>query len=890
MKYSVLPLQLAVIAAAQHTFVARDTSTGLSSLTLNGPASIPGPDEWTTTPLNPSLASFSIETAFFEEYLGNVSYPNTLTSKTAGVAPQIRIGGITADSTMRNPNQDAALYNYIDASVLEFLPDGTQIVMTLVSQLRKLDMDRFRPRKGLGKPQLHSRKPDQYYLDFDAQNYMANWEPWSVNISKALDISYPELQVGATVIDPLWPYNTSQAEAQFDCTSALAAGADDGHTCSEHTYQYSDSSGYVAEFGLYNDMPVPSAIQVTDECATQVNHTRLGEYLDLWQPRIHAVRSQLRRIQLGIMFRQGQYLRTGNVAGPLALQGSTQLNHGGHSFYNLCIPGILCVPICLGTHRRFDLTSDRHHLPGSSITTADGDPSAGQLSVYGYWDHPNAAYLAKLAILNLEIYNSTAMYPRPNVIVDFSVYVAHPGQRVTARTMIAPGAEIKDANVTTSRKPQVSFDSGNPSQHTAWVDQGNATDSMEQGQEITPETQCAIIRLSRLLNHDSIATCLDLSTRAVKRVVTHFDAYGTYDAHKTIPYGDENATEDERKHKRHLRDVDVEKCWRYHSGVELTQRSAEECLEYLARIGQYEAEQLVFVDESSLDRRATYHGRAWSIKGTNAQRKSFLLGLCTAKSSKAHSLLKRLRDSLNVYLATFPAPNSIIIMDKCRLYNNPEILDLIHVRGMRYEFLPSCSRDLNPVELAFSSMKDNLRGNGGYEQMATTELSDREVWLMLVGTFYNIPSEDGYGWYSQCGYNNFHKEEQEPQSCSTRVLARAAIPPTLFVFPEWGPPPAVCQATIHNPGCPGTFRRWTIGDRHEARNKDGITFSLYGPVLMANGFPRMSQLPFDSFKLTDCARQWNMKERTAVFIIQYAKADLAAVRSGQLVIPKMQGP
>lgn len=86
---------------------------------------------------------------------------------------------------------------------------------------------------------------------------------------------------------------------------------------------------------------------------------------------------------------------------------------------------------------------------GSSITTADGDPSAGQLSVYGYWDHPTAAYPAKLAILNLEIYNSTATYPRPNVTVDFSAYLAYPGQRVTARTMIAPGAEIKDANMTT---------------------------------------------------------------------------------------------------------------------------------------------------------------------------------------------------------------------------------------------------------------------------------------------------------------------------------------------------------------------------------------------------------------------------------------------------------
>lgn len=173
MRHSVLLLRLAAIVAAQHTFVSRDTHTG-SSLTLNGPASIP--NEWTTSPLDPALASFSIETAFFEEYLGNVSYPNTLSinlfqnlKERAGIAPQIRIGGITADSTTWNPNQVAALYNYVDASgalinttlgpqfwnSVKLLPEGTQIVMTLVSRVTKFAMDRPRAWKGLGKPQLH---------------------------------------------------------------------------------------------------------------------------------------------------------------------------------------------------------------------------------------------------------------------------------------------------------------------------------------------------------------------------------------------------------------------------------------------------------------------------------------------------------------------------------------------------------------------------------------------------------------------------------------------------------------------------------------------------------------------------------------------------------------
>jgi len=54
------------------------------------------------------------------------------------------------------------------------------------------------------------------------------------------------------------------------------------------------------------------------------------------------------------------------------------------------------------------------------------------------------------------------------------------------------------------------------------------------------------------------------------------------------------------------------------------ERSAEKRLDYIARIGVYTPEQLIFVDESSVDRRTTYQGHAWSIRGTKAQRKAFL--------------------------------------------------------------------------------------------------------------------------------------------------------------------------------------------------------------------------------------------------------------------------
>jgi hypothetical protein len=49
------------------------------------------------------------------------------------------------------------------------------------------------------------------------------------------------------------------------------------------------------------------------------------------------------------------------------------------------------------------------------------------------------------------------------------------------------------------------------------------------------------------------------------------------------------------------------------------EHSAEKRLDYITRISQYQANQLVFVDESSVDRRTTYRGRVWAIWGVAAQ-------------------------------------------------------------------------------------------------------------------------------------------------------------------------------------------------------------------------------------------------------------------------------
>lgn len=143
------------------------------------------------------------------------------------------------------------------------------------------------------------------------------------------------------------------------------------------------------------------------------------------------------------------------------------------------------------------------------------------------------------------------------------------------------------------------------------------------------------------------------------------------------------------------------------------ERSAEKRLDYLDRISKYHPSQLVFVDESSVDRRTTYRGHAWSIRGTKAQRKAFFVrgkryviascdlscstlsrysvlpaisldggilhcdiiqgSFCTATFSE---FIRVLLENMNRY----PAANSVIVLDNCRIHKHPDIQEMIKNR------------------------------------------------------------------------------------------------------------------------------------------------------------------------------------------------------------------
>jgi hypothetical protein len=74
-------------------------------------------------------------------------------------------------------------------------------------------------------------------------------------------------------------------------------------------------------------------------------------------------------------------------------------------------------------------------------------------------------------------------------------------------------------------------------------------------------------------------------------------------------------------------------------------------------------------------------------------------------------------------------------------------------------------------------------------------------------------------------------------------------------------------------------------DRHPNRNRDGIKFLPYGRKLDEKGFKRINNISRDFFSVEELARWLELGEQIGIasLIMQYAKADTDAIKSGRLV-------
>jgi transposase len=97
-------------------------------------------------------------------------------------------------------------------------------------------------------------------------------------------------------------------------------------------------------------------------------------------------------------------------------------------------------------------------------------------------------------------------------------------------------------------------------------------------------------------------------------------------------------------------------------------------------------------------------------------------------------------------LAPTLRPGQVVVADNRSAHHGSAVRAAIEARGAELRYLPPYSPDLNPIEEAFSKVKQALR-----RAQARTEDQLREATWQA---FAAITPADAAGWFAHCGYGS----------------------------------------------------------------------------------------------------------------------------------------
>jgi transposase len=104
--------------------------------------------------------------------------------------------------------------------------------------------------------------------------------------------------------------------------------------------------------------------------------------------------------------------------------------------------------------------------------------------------------------------------------------------------------------------------------------------------------------------------------------------------------------------------------------------------------------------------------------------------------------------AFEVYVEHFLVPTlsegQVVVLDNLGAHQPKRIRELIEERGAELVFLPSYSPDLNPIEEAFSKIKNFLRKVDARTHEALLEAMEKALLVVTPG--------DVAGWFDHCGY------------------------------------------------------------------------------------------------------------------------------------------
>jgi len=91
----------------------------------------------------------------------------------------------------------------------------------------------------------------------------------------------------------------------------------------------------------------------------------------------------------------------------------------------------------------------------------------------------------------------------------------------------------------------------------------------------------------------------------------------------------------------------------------------------------------------------------------------------------------------------------VIVADNLTAHHHPGVRAAIEARGARFLPLPAYSPDFNPIEEAFSKVKQSLR--------RARARSDDDLRSATWNAFATITPSDAAGWFAHCGYPHPHQ-------------------------------------------------------------------------------------------------------------------------------------
>ena len=166
----------------------------------------------------------------------------------------------------------------------------------------------------------------------------------------------------------------------------------------------------------------------------------------------------------------------------------------------------------------------------------------------------------------------------------------------------------------------------------------------------------------------------------------------------------------------------------------------------------------MFVDESGfhtsmtrLRARAPKGERAYGKLPRNRGKNQTLIASLTLQGGMGASMsVEGATDSevFEAYVERFLAPTltegQVVVLDKLGAHRTERVRELVEARGADLLFLPSYSPDLNPIEEAFSKIKNIVRKAGARTREALVEA--------IAISISAVTLEDAGGWFAHCGY------------------------------------------------------------------------------------------------------------------------------------------